>query len=85
VGAIATINSRETDPVEAVRELTAGGADKSVDALGISETLHNAVNSLRSRGTHIQIGMTAEGPVGDVALTINDLIAKEIDFRGSFG
>ena len=85
VGAIATINSRETDPVEAVRELTDGGADKSVDALGISETLHNAVNSLRSRGTHIQIGMTAEGPVGDVALTINDLIAKEIDFRGSFG
>ncbi|GAE73200.1 alcohol dehydrogenase [Cutibacterium acnes JCM 18916] len=49
--------------MEAVRELTDGGADKSVDALGISETLHNAVNSLRSRGTHIQIGMTAEGPV----------------------
>ena len=29
--------------------------------------------------------MTPEGPAGDVPLTINDIVAKEIDFRGSFG
>lgn len=85
VGAVETINSHETDPVAAVRELTGGGADKSIDALGISDTLHNAVNSLRSRGIHIQIGMTPEGPAGQVPLTINDIVSKEIDFRGSFG
>ena len=83
VGAAETINSRETNPVEAVRELTGGGADKSIDALGIPDTLHDAVNSLRSGGVHIQIGMTPEGPAGDVPLTINDIVAKEIDFRGS--
>lgn len=85
IGAVETINSSTTDPIEAVREITGGGADMSVDALGIPTTLRNAVGSLRRRGTHVQIGMTPEGEGGEVALTINDLITNEIDYRGSFG
>ena len=85
IGAVETINSSNTDPVGAVRELTRGGADMSVDALGIPVTLRNAVASLRPRGRHVQIGMTPEGKNGEVPRGINDLITNEISYRGSFG
>lgn len=85
IGAVKTVNSTNTDPVAAIRDLTGGGADMSIDALGIPDTLHNAVASLRRRGIHVQIGMTPEGKDGQVPLPINDLITNEIDYRGSFG
>lgn len=85
VGAVQTVNSSGTDPVTAVREITGGGADMSIDALGIPVTLRSALASLRRRGVHVQIGMTPEGAKGEVPLTINDLITNEIDYRGSFG
>lgn len=85
VGAVHTVNSTKNDPVEAVRDITHGGADMSVDALGIPATLRGAVGSLRRHGRHVQIGMTPEGKNGEVPLTINNLIANEVSYRGSFG
>lgn len=85
VGAVETVNSSNDDPVQAVMEHTHGGADMSVDALGIPVTVRSALASLRPRGTHVQIGMTTEGEGGEVPLTLNDIIVKEISYRGSFG
>ncbi|MFT8872377.1 MAG: zinc-dependent alcohol dehydrogenase family protein [Sporolactobacillus sp.] len=85
LGAVATINSRTVDAPEAIKDLTHGGANVSVDALGIQDTMLNAVNSLAKRGRHVQIGMTAFGREGMLKLPINDLIAREISFNGSFG
>lgn len=85
MGAAHIINSRETDPVAAVQELTRGGAHVSVDALGIAATCLNGVRSLRKGGRHVQIGLTTKEEKGHVALPVDEMIAKEIQFLGSFG
>ncbi|WP_433631633.1 zinc-dependent alcohol dehydrogenase family protein [Halomicrococcus sp. NG-SE-24] len=86
LGAAETVNAAETDDVPgAVRAVTDGGANVSVDALGIAETCHNSVNSLRRRGQHVQIGLTTEDERGSVDLPTDAMVMKEIDFLGSFG
>ncbi|MGO2655660.1 MAG: zinc-dependent alcohol dehydrogenase family protein [Pseudoclavibacter sp.] len=85
VGAVHTINSLETDPAEAVRELTHGGTHVSIDALGINATLQSSLRSVQRKGRAVQIGMTAMGKAGDIPITVNDIIANEVSYLGSFG
>lgn len=85
VGAVHTINSTKVDAVEAIKEITHGGADMSVDALGINETLHNSLASVRKKGRAVQIGMTAMGKAGEIPVTVNNIIAGEVSYLGSFG
>ena len=82
-GASDVINGSKTDPVKAVMQLTQGGADVSVDALGIAATCRNAVLSLRKRGRHVQIGLTTQGEKGEVSLPIDQIVFKEIQLTGS--
>ena len=64
-------------------DLTRGGANVSVDALGIATTCRNAVSSLRKRGRHVQIGLTTQKEKGEVALPIDQIVFKEIQLIGS--
>ncbi len=58
MGAAATVNAREVSSVvEAVREITGGGAHVSLDALGHAETCFNSIANLRRRGRHVQVGL----------------------------
>ena len=50
-GATDTVNSREVDPVEAIRELTGDGVDMALDSFGAPDVVAGAVKSLR-RGRH---------------------------------
>ncbi len=51
VGAAATVNaSKVANVVEAVMEITKGGAHVSVDALGHATTCFNSISNLRKRG-----------------------------------
>jgi D-arabinose 1-dehydrogenase-like Zn-dependent alcohol dehydrogenase len=59
LGADAVVNAAEGDPVAAVRDVTGGGADVAVEALGITTTTVNALTSLRKLGRHVQVGMPA--------------------------
>ena len=83
IGANDVINGKKTDPVKAVMDLTRGGADVSVDALGIAATCRNAVSSLRKRGRHIQVGLTSQSEKGEVSLPVDQIVFKEIQFVGS--
>jgi threonine dehydrogenase-like Zn-dependent dehydrogenase len=83
VGASDVVNGKKTDPVKAVMDLTGGGANVSVDALGIATTCRNAVMSLRKRGRHVQIGLTTQKEKGEVALPVDQIVFKEIQFTGS--
>jgi len=71
-GATHTINSREQDPVEAIRALTEGyGADIVVDAVGRPETYRQAFAARDLAGTVVLVGvpdpsMTIELPLIDV-------------------
>ena len=83
VGAADAVNGKKTDPVKAVMDLTHGGANVSVDALGIATTCRNAVLSLGKRGRHVQIGLTTQGEKGEVALPVDQIVFKEIKLVGS--
>ena len=57
-GATAVVNSSETDPVEAIRELTGGnGADVCIEAVGRPEVFEQAFYSRDLAGTLVQVGV----------------------------
>jgi S-(hydroxymethyl)mycothiol dehydrogenase len=71
-GATDVVNARETDPVEAVRELTGGfGADVVIDAVGHPETYLQAFRARDLAGTVVLVGvpdptMTVELPMIEI-------------------
>ncbi|NUR66872.1 MAG: S-(hydroxymethyl)mycothiol dehydrogenase [Streptomyces sp.] len=72
MGATHTVNSRETDAVEAIRELTGGfGADVVIEAVGRPETYKQAFYARDLAGTVVLVGvptpeMKLELPLLDV-------------------
>ncbi|MCJ7550888.1 MAG: zinc-binding dehydrogenase, partial [Anaerolineae bacterium] len=85
VGATHALNSRVVpNVVEAIQELTGGGAHVSIDALGSSETCRNSVLSLRKRGRHVQIGLMV-ADYKDALIPMNLVIGKELELLGSHG
>ncbi len=86
LGADETVNAADTKDVPgAVQALTDGGAHVSVDALGIADTCQNSILSLRTRGQHVQIGLTTQEEQGMVAVPTDAMTMQEIEFIGSFG
>lgn len=85
LGAAATINAREVSSVvEAVREITGGGAHVSIDALGSRETCFNSIAGLRRRGRHVQVGLML-GDETDAVVPMAQVIAHELEILGSHG
>ena len=85
VGAIHCINSGQDDPVQAIKTLTSGGAQVSVDALGIEKTCQQSVLSLRKLGRHIQLGHTTRKEAGYIPLPIDVILLNELRLFGTFG
>ncbi len=84
VGAVRAINATQDDVVSSVRELTSGGAEVSIDALGSMLTCQNSMRSLRARGRHIQIGlMLAADSLPPIPMAT--VIAQELQILGSHG
>ncbi|MEM9778059.1 MAG: zinc-binding dehydrogenase, partial [Chloroflexota bacterium] len=87
MGAVATINGggkSSAEVVEAVRDLSDGGAHVSVDALGHPTTCYNSVANLRRRGKHIQVGLMA-GDHANAPIPLGLVIAWELEILGSHG
>jgi alcohol dehydrogenase len=85
LGATATINSLETDNlVDAVRELSKGGAHVSIDALGSQQTCFNSIANLRKRGKHIQVGLMT-GDHQHPRIPMDRVLADELEVIGSHG
>lgn len=85
LGAVHTINAAHDDPIDAVKTRTNGGAHVSIDAVGIAAACRNSVMSLRTRGRHLQLGHTTSAEKGEVALPIDIMMIKELEFLGAFG
>src|SRR4030095_2985449 len=85
LGAEATVNAAKDDTAGAIMGLTGGGAHVSVDALGIATTCLNSILCLRKRGRHLQIGLTTQAEKGMVAIPVDMIVFKEIQFIGSLG
>lgn len=84
-GAVATVNARKDSVVEAIQEITKGGAHVSIEALGIQETILNSVLCLRKDGRHVQVGLTTSEEQGIVGLPVDAITAMELEIIGSIG
>ncbi len=85
LGADAVVDGREgTDVPAAIRDVTGGGADVSIDALGSAVTCGNSILCLRKQGRHVQVGLLA----GDDYLPrvpMHRVIGWELQICGSHG
>lgn len=84
-GAEVLVDASEGDPARAVRELTDGGADVSLDALGIAVTCRNSILSLRRGGRHVQVGLTSDAERGKIPVPIDIIVSFELEVVGSVG
>jgi alcohol dehydrogenase len=84
-GAVATVNAAATPSVvEAVREITGGGAHVSIDALGHPTTCFNSIQNLRRRGRHVQVGLLV-GDQSTPPVPMAQVIGHELEIYGSHG
>ena len=81
LGATAVINSRRSDAVEEVLELTGEGTAWVIEAIGRPDTLRAAVQMLRPRGTAVAVGLGAAGQTFEVP--INELVQRQKRVVGS--
>lgn len=84
IGAAAVVNARNENTIEAVREITGGGANVSIDAIGHPQVFFDAISSLQKRGRHIQIGLMEEQD-RNALIPIDKVIAGELEILGSHG
>lgn len=80
MGATEVINAKESDPVEAVLELTKGkGAEVVYEAAGSVVAQRQAFRVVKSGGTVVLVGMTAEE---ENTVPLLDLICREYEVKG---
>ncbi|GAA1145236.1 zinc-dependent alcohol dehydrogenase family protein [Kribbella jejuensis] len=77
-GATHTVQASDS-VVDRLREL--GGPHVTVDALGSGEIVQQALQALRPRGRHVQVGLLPAG----VNLDVGRLIGQELSWLGSHG
>lgn len=86
LGATQILNAAGLDDVGgAVRDLTGGGVEVSLDALGVTDTFRNSLRSLRKLGRHVQIGMPL-GRHAEPPLPLLELVySRQIALMGTRG
>lgn len=80
LGATHVINSREQEPVAAVKEITSGGTDFSLEATGRPEVLRQAIESIGITGTCGIVGAARLG--AEASFDINDVMIPGKTIRG---
>lgn len=83
LGADAAVNAATQDVPAAIIEITGGGAQVSLEALGIAQTTNASVECLATLGRHVHVGM----PAGDGRMEINmrAIYSKQLAFYGTRG
>ena len=82
LGATHTLNSRATNAIEALRDLTSGGPDFIFDSVGAAVTIDQALRGVRPGGTAVIMGMHAVKI--DVPISTAVLVAQNKRLLGSF-
>ncbi|WP_435058866.1 S-(hydroxymethyl)mycothiol dehydrogenase [Streptomyces sp. bgisy060] len=83
MGATHTVNSRSSDPVEAVRELTDGfGADVVIEAVGLPETYRQAFYARDLAGTVVLVGVPS--PETKLELPLLDVFGRGGSLKSSW-
>jgi propanol-preferring alcohol dehydrogenase len=75
------INASEADPVETIRDRTAGrGVDVALELIGLPLTMHQAVQSLAIFGRAVMVGIASEPLEID---TYSELLGREAEVIGA--
>ena len=82
VGATHTINAAQEDPIAAVRELTAGGADCTFESVGSEQVLMQAYQATVRGGMTVTIGLPAPDKMFSVPAV--SLTLEERTIKGSY-
>jgi L-idonate 5-dehydrogenase len=80
VGADVALDPRASDLHDKVRELTGLGFDMVFEASGAPPALRAAFDLVRPGGTIVQIGTVG---AADIPIPVNQIMVREINFRGS--
>lgn len=62
-------------------ELTGGGAEVTIDAIGAASVVQACLGALRPRGRHVQVGLLPE----PITLDLSELAYRELSWLGSHG
>ncbi len=82
-GATDVVNAGASDPIEAVREVTAGlGVDYAFEVIGNPKTIVQAYRMVRAAGTAVIVGMAHHE--AEVSLPAQHLVSTERQLIGSF-
>lgn len=82
LGASYTIDASKSDAIEAVRELTSGGAHYTFEAVGNERALEQAFRATRRGGTTVSVGLP--GPTRMLSVPAVMITAEERSIKGSF-
>ncbi len=80
-GATGTV-SAGPEAADQLKDMSDGGLDVGVDAIGHPDAIASSINALRPGGRHVQVGLLAGAAV---PLSADLIMSKEIDIRGSHG
>ncbi len=80
-GATDTVNAGETDPVQAVKELSGGGVDYGFEAIGLKVTSEQAYQMAARGGTAVIVGMVP--PMEQISVS-GMIWMEEKTLKGSF-
>ena len=83
-GAVETVVAGDT-AWQTVKEITGGGADLALEAVGIPETTLPAILTLKKGGRMVQLGITGREQAGMMALPVDAIVLQELTFIGSWG
>lgn len=84
LGAEVVLDASAADPVPQLRDVTGGGAQLSLDALGSPHTCAASIASLRPRGRHVQVGLLPPG-LGLPPVPMHLVVSGELQLLGSHG
>lgn len=86
IGATDTVNAAKVNDVAgAIRDLSDGGAHVALEALGFTETFHNALRCLRKLGRHVQIGQPLAAHSNPVIPLLETIYYRQLTLMGSRG
>lgn len=83
-GADAAVNAAQSDAAAAIRDITGGGAQVSVEALGIAATTNASLECLGVLGRHVQVGMPA-GKDTHMQINMATVYSKQLALFGTRG
>lgn len=84
LGASEVLDAGDPSAVEAIRDVTGGGAQLSLDAFGSRAAFAASVSCLRVRGRHVQVGLLLADQAAP-PLDAGALIGRELELVGSHG